>query len=172
MAGYDRRLQLTFANGLIMKGGKLDWQPVPDEIVMPSGEPMNLHVRQAGDTRLLSARVMAHQVMALVSVGPKLVRWPGDNVRIEVSITGPEGRRAPTWIEPRFRVLLGIDELDVEWTRRDGKFVAEVPPQAGDGPWVVRVEVQDQYGHALGRDFVEIAPAPLAPAAQAAQASR
>jgi hypothetical protein len=28
----------------------------------------------------------------------------------------------------------------------------------GDGPWVVRVEVEDQYGHPLGRDFVEVAP--------------
>ncbi len=182
VAGYDRRLQLTFASGLIMKGGLFDWQPVPDEIVMPSSEPMNLHVRQAGDTRMLSARVMAHQVRALVSVGPKLVRWPGDNVRIEVSIAGPEGQRAPAWIEPQFRVLLGIDELQVAWTKLDGKFVAEVPAQAGEGPWVVRVEVQDQYGHPLGRDFVEIAPLnappknvppPLAPVPPpAAQASR
>lgn len=167
VAGYDRRFKLTFADGLIMKGGAHDWQPVPEEIVLPSGEPMSIHVRQAGDTRLLSTRVFPHPVKAEVTVGPKLVRWPGESVQIAVSIVGPEGQAAPAWLEPRFRVLLGIDELDVAWQRVDDRFIAEVPAQAGDGPWVVRAEVEDQYGHLLGRDFVEIAPqklpAPVAP---------
>lgn len=178
VAGYDRRVQLTYADGLVMKGGQLDWQPVPEAFVLPSAEPMSLHVRQAGDTRMLSARVLAHQVKAVVSVGPKYVRWPGDSVQIEVSLAGAEGQAAPAWIEPRFRVLLGIDELEVSWTKRHGKFTAEVPAQTGEGPWVVRVEVHDQYGHPLGRDFVEIAPQPalrplpVAPAAPPVQASR
>lgn len=178
VAGYDRRVQLTYADGLVMKGGQLDWHPVPDAFVLPSAEPMSLHVRQAGDTRMLSARVIAHQVKALVSVGPKSVRWPGDSVQIEVRLAGAEGQAAPAWIEPRFRVLLGIDELEVSWTRQHDSFSAEVPAQTGEGPWVVRVEVQDQYGHPLGRDFVEIAPQPAlptlpsAPAAPPAQASR
>lgn len=173
VAGYDRRFKLTFADGLIMKGGELDWQPVPEEIVLPSSEPMSIHVRQAGDTRLLSTRVFAHQVKAAVSVGPKLVRWPGESVQIEVSINGPEGERSPDWVTPRFRVLLGIDELDVTWRKVGDKYLAEVPAQSGEGPWVVRAEVEDQYGHLLGRDFVEVAPqqvaraprpAPLTPA--------
>jgi hypothetical protein len=138
---------------------------------------MSLHVRQAGDTRMLSARVMAHQVKAVVSVGPKYVRWPGDSVQIQVALTGADGATAPAWIEPRFRVLLGIDELEVSWTKHHDKFTAEVPAQTGEGPWVVRVEVHDKYGHPLGRDFVEIAPQPALPALPAppappAQASR
>jgi hypothetical protein len=179
VAGYDRRVQLTYADGLVMKGGQLDWQPVPEAFVLPSAEPMSLHVRHADDTRMLSARVIAHQVKAVVSVGPKYVRWPGDSVQIEIGLTGAEGEPAPGWIEPRFRVLLGIDELDVSWTRHLDRFTAEVPAQAGEGPWVVRVEVYDQYGHPLGRDFVEIAPQPAPapallplPAAPPAQASR
>jgi hypothetical protein len=158
VAGYDRRVHLTYADGLIMKSGSIDWHPVPAEIVLPSAEPMDLHFRQAGDTRMLSTRVMAHQVKALVSVGPKLLRWPGKSASIEVRITGADGQSAPQWIEPRFRVLLGIDEVDVSWRRLEDRFVAEVPSQSGEGPWVVRVEVEDQFGHSLGRDFVEIAP--------------
>jgi len=164
VAGYDRRLRLTFADGLVMKGGALDWQPVPDEIVLPSSDPINIHVRQAGDTRLLSARVLAHQVKTSVTVGPKLVRRPGESVQIEVSITGPDGESVPAWIEPHFRVLLGIDEVDVTWRRDNDKFIAEVPAREGEGPWVVRAEVSDQYGHVLGRDFVEVAPRAVAPA--------
>jgi hypothetical protein len=79
-------------------------------------------------------------------------------------------------------VLLGIDELAVSWRQQGTSFITEVPPQGGEGPWIVRVEVEDQYGHLLGRDFVEIsrtpalppAPSPVAPAPAAApaQASR
>lgn len=172
VAGYDRRVQLTFADGLLMKGPR-EWLPMPSEIVLPSGEPMNLHVRQAGDTRLVSARVLPQQIETTVTVGPKFARWPGDTLRVEVDISGPSPGNMPAWIVPRFRVLLGIDELEVSWSRDGNRFVAEVPPQSGEGPWIVRVEVEDQYGHPLGRDFVEIAPrrppapAPAAPAATA-----
>jgi hypothetical protein len=151
-------VQLTYANGVVMKDGLQSWRPVPEEIVLPSDEPMSLHVREAGDTRMVSTRVLARRVKTTVVVGPKLVRWPGDSVHVEVIIEGEEGGPQPDWVEPRFRVLLGIDHLDVSWSRRDGRFVAEIPPQVGDGPWVVRVEVEDQYGHPLGRDFVEVAP--------------
>jgi len=183
VVGYDRRVHLTYADGLLMKSGagQLDWHPVPEEIVLPSGEPMNLHMRQVGDTRLVSTRLLAQEVKTSVSVGPKFVRWPGDSVRVEVKIEGPQGMSAPAWIAPRFRVLLGIDELSVSWRQQGTSFITEVPPQGGDGPWIVRVEVEDQYGHLLGRDFVEISrtpalapPAPPSPAAPAApaQASR
>lgn len=165
VAGYDRRVQLTFADGLLMKGPR-EWLPLPSEIVLPSGEPMNLHLRQAGDTRLVSARVLPQQVQTKVTVGPKFARWPGETVRVEVEISGPSPGSMPGWMVPRFRVLLGIDELEVSWRREGNRFVTEVPPHSGDGPWIVRAEVEDQYGHLLGRDFVEIAPrpAPLPPA--------
>ncbi len=164
VAGYDRRVQLTFAEGLLMKGPR-EWLPLPREIVLPSAEPMNLHLRQAGDTRLVSARVLPQQVKTTVTVGPKLARWPGDTVRVEVNIDGPSPGSMPGWLEPRFRVLLGIDELEVTWTREGNRFSTEVAPHSGEGPWIVRAEVEDQYGHLLGRDFVEIArrPAPRPP---------
>ncbi len=35
-----------------------------------------------------------------------------------------------------------------------------LPPGVAAGPWVVRVEVADQFGHSLGRDFVEVGVRP------------
>jgi hypothetical protein len=172
ITGHDRRVQLTFANDLLMKDGLLDWQPVPEEIVLGSMQPKILYFRHAGGGRMLTARVMAQQFKALVSVGPKLARWPGDDLTLEVSIVGLNGERAPSWVEPRFRVLLGIDVMDVTWRRSGDKFVADVPAQGGSGPWVVRVEVRDQYDYPLGRDFVEIAPRVLSEPMVPAQASR
>lgn len=171
VAGYDRKVHLTYADGLVMKGGQARWQPVPSEIVLPSDQPMSLHLREAGDSRLVSTRLLARQLQTRVHAGPKRVRWPGDGVRVEVNIADADGGPRPAWVQPRFRVLLGIDELEVRWTEdEDGRFQAEVAPQAGPGPWVVRVEVEDQYGHVLGRDFVEIARrVQLAPQPQAAR---
>lgn len=176
IAGYNRRVQLTHAEGLLMKGGQLDWQPMLGAIVLPSGEPMLLHLRQVGDTRMLSARVLPQEQRTRVSVGPKFARWPGDSVRVEVRIERQLAGSLPSATAPRMRVLLGIDEFPVTWTERGDTFSAEVPPQSGAGPWIVRVEVEDQYGHLLGRDFVEIVagsarpPLPVQP--PPAQASR
>ncbi|HEU4579295.1 MAG TPA: hypothetical protein VFS67_13615 [Polyangiaceae bacterium] len=177
IAGYDRSVHLTYADGLLMKG-QHEWGPLPDEIVLPSGEPMNLHLRQAGDTRLVSARLLPPRVTTSVFVGPKFARWPGDSLRVEVRISAGEPRAPsegaapgapPAWITPRFRVQLGIDDLPVTWTQNGDTYVTEIPPQGGEGPWIVRVEVEDQYGHLLGRDFVEVARRP-APAPAAAKA--
>jgi hypothetical protein len=136
---------------------------------------MHLHLRQAGDSGMLGARVMAQQVKTSMVIGPKSLRWPGENAQIEVSFAGAGGAPPPAWIEPRFRVLLGIDELAVTWRREAGKFVTEVPSQTGKGPWIVRLEVEDQYGNSLGRDFVEISSRELPgppPRVEPAKASR
>jgi hypothetical protein len=37
---------------------------------------------------------------------------------------------------------------------------AVVPPSSKPGPWILRVDVADQYGGALGHDFLEIAAQP------------
>jgi hypothetical protein len=172
VAGADRRVQLTFASDLVMKDGLLDWRPVPDEIVLSSMQPKILSLRRPSDERTLTLRVMAQQFKALVSVGPQRARWPGDDLRLEVRILGLDGERAPSWVEPRFRVLLGIDVLNVTWRRDGDKFLADVPARGGLGPWVVRVEVRDQHDYPLGRDFVEIAPRAVPDPMVPAQATR
>ncbi len=164
VAGYDGKLRLTHAEGLLMKGLRHQpWKPVPEEIVLSSNEPMNIHLRQAGDSYLVSTQVRPQTAGAEVEVGPKRLTWPGQAARIRVELYGEADKPPPAWIEPRFRVLLGIDELEVSWARSGSHYFAQVPPQPGEGPWVVRVEVEDQFGHALGRDFLEISP-PKAPA--------
>jgi hypothetical protein len=95
------------------------------------------------------------------------LRWPGENAQIQIKLASSNGGPPPTWIKPRMRVRLGVDELDVSWAQQGDSWLAQVPPQPGVGPWVLRIEVEDQYGHSIGRDFVEIAArvvVPIAPA--------
>jgi hypothetical protein len=54
------------------------------------------------------------------------------------------------------RVLLGLEPLAVRWRRQGQVWTAHIRPQAGPGPWVLRVEVTDQHGAFLGRSFLEI----------------
>jgi hypothetical protein len=59
------------------------------------------------------------------------------------------------------RVTLGVDALDVQFRQRGRVLHGRVPPQPGAGPWVVRVDVADQFGLPLGRDFVEVIRRPM-----------
>jgi hypothetical protein len=63
------------------------------------------------------------------------------------------------WIEPKPRVLVGVEEVEVEFKREAGGWRGILPARQGKGPWVVRVEVQDQHGIPLGRDFIEVSSA-------------
>jgi hypothetical protein len=60
-------------------------------------------------------------------------------------------------------VTLGVRPMDVAFRHRNGGLSAKVYPQAGAGPWVMRVDVRDQFGMPLGRDFVEIIRGPNKP---------
>jgi hypothetical protein len=52
-----------------------------------------------------------------------------------------------------------VDPIPLAFTPDGGWLTAELPAQPGPGPWVVRVEVADQHGFELGRDFVEVSRA-------------
>jgi hypothetical protein len=108
-----------------------------------------------------------------VEFGPRAPRWPGEMLAIRVRLSEPGGANAPTWIEARPKVTVGVDPVPVEFTREGGWLTGALPAQPGPGPWVVRVEVADQHGFELGRDFVEVSRAlpakPKAPGASRSQ---
>ena len=73
-------------------------------------------------------------------------------------------------MELKPEVKLGIEPIEVAFTRDGNRLIGTVPPADKPGPWVLRVEVKDQYGSLLGRDFLEIAKAPLTPPRKTASA--
>jgi hypothetical protein len=46
--------------------------------------------------------------------------------------------------------------VEPTWTHVGNTYSTKVPPTAGTGPWVVRVDGQDDFGDAAGRDFLEL----------------
>jgi hypothetical protein len=59
-----------------------------------------------------------------------------------------------------------VEAVPVVFRREGQTFRGVLPPSKGKGPWVVRVEVEDQHGIALGRDFIEVAASARDPEAR------
>jgi hypothetical protein len=83
--------------------------------------------------------------------------WPGDSLEIRVRVEEANASASAAPVEVRPRVMLGVVPVNVSFVRNGNELRGVLPPQAGKGPWVVRVEVSDQSGTELGRDFIEVA---------------
>ena len=93
-------------------------------------------------------------------VGPKWVIWPQESVNLEVRWTDALGQGMASDVEPVVNVFVGIEPVGVIWDKKPDAWRARLSPQPGHGPWVVRLEVHDQKGGLLARDFVEVEPRP------------
>ncbi|HVW27841.1 MAG TPA: hypothetical protein VHC69_20890 [Polyangiaceae bacterium] len=156
---------LTHATGLLVAyGGAREWNAAPLEVRLFRGESTVVRFRDPRDAAGFELRLEPRRLAVQVSVGPKRLVWPGDPVRIAIRATDGHGGAAPPNVELHPVVTLGIEPLPVEFTRQGSSLVAEVPTpaDAGPGPWIVRVQVNDQFGNSVGRDFVEIGRRPPA----------
>jgi hypothetical protein len=59
-------------------------------------------------------------------------------------------------------VFVNVSQVEPTWTHVGNTYSTKVTPTAGTGPWVVRVEVKDDFGDAAGRDFIELGSAKTA----------
>lgn len=100
--------------------------------------------------------LVPRSVYAAVEVGPKKAIWPRDPIHMRVKLTNRPSNPRPGAPEAVPTVTLDTVPLDVDWQKDGEDLVATVLPQAKCGHCVLRVEVNDQYGMPLGRDFVEI----------------
>jgi hypothetical protein len=154
-----RALELTNAEGLeVTYGGGSHFVAAPRTLELLRPEPRLVRFRQAGDgaseTKLW---LLPRQVRARVEFGPAVPSWPRDalEIRVRVEETNAPASAEPVEVHPR--VQLGVEPVAVSFVRQGNVLRGVLPPQSGNGPWVVRVSVQDKTGAELGRDFVEVA---------------
>jgi hypothetical protein len=153
-----QKLRFSHTGGLEMTYvGAGKYFPASDEVGLYRNQRTIISLRYPNSSENAFARLEPRDVYAEVSAGPKLATWPRDPVSLTVRLKTRAGGDVPSFIEVVPKVEVGIEPIEVSWRRQGNELTALVPPQAGRGPWVIRVDVADQFGIPLGRDFVEVA---------------
>jgi hypothetical protein len=162
--GKGQEVRFSNTEGLEMTyEGAGRYVPASEAVTLYRGETTVVSFRVPGSVYPTTARLRPRGVFAHVAIGPRRAVWPKDSVQIVIELRSKAGEAVPQWLELKTDVKLGIEPLEVAFTRDGNRLIGTVPPPERPGPWVLRVEVKDQFGSLLGRDFLEIASAPLPP---------
>jgi hypothetical protein len=165
--GKGQDVHFSNADGLEMTyEGAGRYVPASQAVALYRGETTVVSFRVPGSTYLTTARLRPRGLFAHVVLGPRRAVWPTDSVQIAIDLRSKEGEGIAGWVELRTDVTVGIEPVAVEFTRNGNRLIGTVPPNDKPGPWVLRVEVKDQFGAVLGREFLEIATAPPTRAAK------
>jgi hypothetical protein len=171
--GKGQEVRFSNTDGLEMTyEGAGRYVPASGAVSLYRGETTMVSFRVPGSLYPTTARLRPRGLYAHVALGPSRAVWPTDPVQIAVELRTKNGEGVPAWVELKTEVMLGIEPIEVTFTRDGNRLVGTVPPTDRPGPWVLRVEVKDQFGASLGRDFLEIAKAPAKPAAKAGLSAR
>jgi hypothetical protein len=143
--------ELELADGLSERFIK-----APNAIELSGDEPRLVRLRAPGDAAARELWLLPRRARARVEFAPQAPRWPEQPLEIRVRIEDESGVPAP-WIQARPKVRVGVEPVSVAFAADGAYLKGTLSARAGSGPWVVRVEVSDQHGAELGRDFVEVA---------------
>ncbi|HYP88466.1 MAG TPA: hypothetical protein VEQ59_09935 [Polyangiaceae bacterium] len=162
--GKGQEVRFSNTDGLEMTyEGAGRYVPASQAVSLYRGETTVVSFRVPGSVYPTSARLRPRGLYAHLVLGPRRAVWPHDAVQVAIELRSKEGEAIPSWVELKTDVKVGIEPIEMEFTRSGNRLVGTVPPSATPGPWVLRVEVKDQFGALLGRDFLEIAKASAAP---------
>ncbi|MGE0321157.1 MAG: hypothetical protein AB7S68_02580 [Polyangiaceae bacterium] len=155
--GERQAMHFTAAEGLrLTQGARRPYTDAESAIGLLNDQPTYVHLRLPETNELLTAKLAPRGIVAQVRLTPRLAAWPKDDVKVRVELKDTDGGSVPSFIQPKLSATLGVDPLALNWRREGEAYVAKVPKPDTRGPWVVRVQVDDQYGIELGRDVLEI----------------
>lgn len=150
---------LTFSNteGLEMTYGSVDgWIEAPPQVYLRRDERTLIGFRYPGDLDVVTVPALAQSVSADVEIGPPNPVWPGPKVALVVRLRDASGGLDAERVKPHIVTRIGLKPIALAWQREGNTLRAELPPQSGNGPWVVRVSVLHPLGDELGRGVLEI----------------
>lgn len=158
-----RAINVDQAQALEMSTLGLPWQPMSQALSLGTMEKRRkVRIRIKGQPHdevvLTLERRMLH---ATVQLRPRNARWPDQPVEVSIRLLDPAGRVDLDRFEPDIRMLINshvVHDVGAYLDRKGDRWEGQIEPWRGKGPWVVRVEVFDEGGNMLGRDFMEVAP--------------
>jgi hypothetical protein len=129
----------------------------PPELALGAKEMRFVWLR-LGDDHAAEAPLLLKRrsLRADIEFTPRLPTWPRDPLTIEVMLVDPSGRSDVSSIKPRLHLTVGATEVPVTWAQRGAKWIAELQPIPIDGPAVIRVDADDDFGAPIGVAFNEV----------------
>ena len=153
-----QQVQFTNTAGLEMTYlGAGRYFPAAQGAGLYRGQKTVIGFRMPGVLDTAIARLEPRGIYADVQIGPRSALWPRDPISIDIQLKSQNGGEIPAFLQAVPTVTVGTDPVDVNFEQEGNILHAVVPPSNKPGPWIVRVDVADQYGGALGHDFLEIA---------------
>ncbi|MEP7052134.1 MAG: hypothetical protein ABJB12_17350 [Pseudomonadota bacterium] len=158
LLGTRGRVKLMAAAGLEASYGQsAHFVPAPDTVGLSRGEGTIVRLREPGTVNEVRVGLEPRTLRADVEISPKHAHWPDDMIEVTVNLFDARGHAVPESVQVKATVLVNVDIADVTWMRSENLMHTFIPRPHGKGPWVVRVEVVDEFGEAAGRDFMEVA---------------
>jgi len=153
----SQTIQLRNAAGLsLRRASERRSRPASEPIGILNGNPTPLLIQGSDGSDACLVWLLPKKSPVAAYVGPKWAIWPHESVDLEVRWTDTNGRRLPDGVEPTVTVYVGLEPVDVTWDKENDVWHAHLDPRPGQGPCVVRLEIRDQTGVILARDFVEV----------------
>lgn len=163
--GAGQQVRFTEVDGLEMTYvGAGRYFPAAQAAGLYRNKTTLIGFRLPGTLDTASARLEPRDVYADVHIGPTRAVWPRDSVSIDIQLKSKDGGEVPAFLQVVPKVTLGLEPVELSFQREGNLLHAVVPPSSRPGPWVLRVDVSDQFGVQLGHDFLEVAAQPRAKA--------
>lgn len=163
LLGRTGRVKLIGAEGLEASYGRANvFIPVPKDVGLARGDSTFLRLREPGKKEELGIKLEPRTLKADVTIGPKSARWPGEPLQVTVKLFDHRGKPINDPLKTKPHVFVNVAQVAPNWTHSGNTYSAKISPAAGTGPWVVRVEVNDDFGDPVGRDFIELSGAKTA----------
>src|SRR5450432_1878770 len=160
LLGQHSRVKLVGADGLEASyGASSHFVRAPGTVGLARGDSTVLRLREPGSTDEVKVALEPRTLRADVTISPKSARWPQDKIEVSVRLFDARGRAVSEAVKVKTTVLVNVQPVEVSWARAGNVLSAQIPAATGRGPWVVRVEVADEFGDPAGRDFLEVAGA-------------
>ena len=157
LLGQRARARLIGAAGLEASyNASRHFVAAPDSVGLTRGESTLVRLREPGSAEEIRIDLEPRSLRADVQITPTHPRWPADTIEVTVQLYDARGRPITETTLATPKVLVDVQPVEVTWIRSGNTMHAIVPAPPSRGPWVVRVEIADEFGDPAGRDFIEV----------------
>jgi hypothetical protein len=152
-----QRVSLVGAEGLeVSYLGVDDFLPVPETLGLVARRPIALTLRHPSSGETLGLHLEPMLVKAQIRFARQPHGWPREGLAVTVKLVDDKGHPVPDNFAVSCRVTVNTAATPTTWQRDRSTLRTSIDRPEGAGPWMVRVDVLDESGASIGKDFSEV----------------